>query len=194
MTRNNYREPNIPWPDYPRAPRRPPKSNLECKRQFVWPRDKKQKGAHTWDRLRDVLSGKGPDMWAGKQGDDGPNRNAWTHWGYGPNGLLFDNLGYHDQRDGGVLNGPNHFPGLGRRPLNQKYDFRTRRYKIPRPGDWSDVKWDQRGRDWLYYRTRWGTKFDHPVFFDPWNQAQGLSVFDYDPDTNHWDYYADQLP
>lgn len=176
----DHRDPNKYWPDGPHAPRRPPKSNAKCKRQVVWPRDKKQKGAHTWTRFKDVLSGKGPDMWAGKQGDDGPNRQAWSHWGYGPgSGWLFDNMGYHDRRDNWPGD-PSHWL-LGHRPTNQKYDFNTRKYKTPRWGDWSDVKWDRRGRHPLWIRTRWG----HSI---PWDKP-----FSYKPWTGNWDYHRDQL-
>lgn len=193
----DFRDPNFRWSDGPHAPRRPPKSNRECKRQIVWPRDKKQKGAHTWSRFTDILSGKGPDMWAGKQGDDGPNRQAWTHWGYGLWSHLqgFDNMGYHNGRDNWPGD-PDHWV-LGRRPTTEKYDFKTRKYKRPRPGDWSDVKWDRQGRDWLYRRHVDGT----PEYSDfAWlTQTQrerdlGLLPYRYYPITSSWDWHHNERP
>ncbi|KAL8884236.1 MAG: hypothetical protein Q9215_007667 [Flavoplaca cf. flavocitrina] len=197
----DFRDPNFPWSDGPHPPRRSPKSNLECKRQLVWPRDKEQKGAHTWSRFADIISGKGPDMWAGKQGDDGPNRNAWTNWGYGHTADWVDNLGYRDKRDGGMQRGPNEFglPFLkAHRSLNnEKYDFKTRKYKQPRPGDWSDVKWDRRGRDWFYCRHANGVHEYRPQAFMTQNQRErdlGLWPFVYYPFTSTWDWHHDQTP
>ncbi|KAL8681420.1 MAG: hypothetical protein Q9186_002495 [Xanthomendoza sp. 1 TL-2023] len=191
---NDFRDPNLPWSDGPQAPRRPPKSNRECKRQIVWPRDRKQKGAHTWSRWMDVLSGKGPDMWVGKQGDDGPNRQQWSHWGYGVfSNILFDNMGYRDVRNNWPDDPNDWWPG--HRSTHKKYDFRTRRYKTPGPRDWSDVKWTPNGRRTLYKRDRWGTPHYRANILqmqDPVHYQMGLHPFHYNPETTHWDWYDNE--
>lgn len=180
---------------YPNAPRRPPK--WHARRQIVWPRDKKQKGPHTWSRLKDLFSSTGPDMWVGKQGDDGPNRNAWTHWGYGAEaGWRFDNMGYRDRRDG-YPDRPPEFPILGHRSVEQKYDFRTRKYKRPGYRDWSDVKWDRRGQWPLYVRNAFGyEQFQGDLIenMTPWEQAHGLEPFRHNDVTSYWNWYFDEKP
>ncbi|KAL8804852.1 MAG: hypothetical protein Q9182_002346 [Xanthomendoza sp. 2 TL-2023] len=190
----DFRDPNQRWDDGPQAPRRPPKSNAACKRQIIWPRDKRQKGAHTWSRWTDILSGKGPDMWVGKQGDDGPTRQQWSHWGYGVfSDILFDNMGYRDVRDNWP-DDPNDW-WAGHRSTHEKYDFRTRKYKTPGLRDWSDVKWSRTGRRHLYYRDRWGTPHYKQEIMDrqdPLASALGLHPLRYNPQTAHWDWYDDE--
>ncbi|CAL8581365.1 hypothetical protein XPA_007064 [Xanthoria parietina] len=194
---SELQDPNHHWAEGPQAPRRPPKSNRECKRQIVWPRDQKQKGAHTWGRFRDVFRGKGPDMWVGKQGDDGPNRQAWTHWGYGLMSYLyeFDNMGYRDKRDNWP--GEPHHWRLGNRPTTEKYDFKSRTYKRPRPGDWSDVKWDRHGRKDLYHRHVNGVLCFSPRAIQQLTDFEYYNGFDpyrYNPNTPDWDWYQDERP
>ena len=181
------------WFSRGHAPRPPPRHN--AKRQVVWPRDKKQKGAHTWSRWKDVFSGKGPDMWVTKQGDDGPHRDTWTQWGYGDIYGRFDNLGYRYHLDGGV-DGPQSWP-LGSRSTDEKYDFRTRRYKRPSYKDWSDVKWDRKGRYPLYYRNGYGDSHvpAHVLARQAWGEwRRGLHPFRHNPETVHWDWYFDEMP
>ena len=203
---DDFLDPNFPhgvgpFGDGPFPPRRPSKSNGKCKRQIIWPRDKMQKGAYSWRRWKDIFTNKGPDMWVGKQGDDGPHRQAWSHWGYGGNSHLFENLGYRDKRDG-EGDGPPPWNSLfGNRSLDQKYDFKTRKYKKPSYKDWSDVKWDRNGKEWLYIRNRYG---NHRVKQHVIDRLSGLErarcyqrdlpPFQYDQRTPYWDWFVNERP
>ncbi|KAI4211636.1 MAG: hypothetical protein LQ351_005539 [Letrouitia transgressa] len=117
------------------------------KLQIVWPQDKNQRGPRTWNRLKDILTGKGPDMWIARQGDIGPTRPLWSHWGRGPGNHHYGNLGYYDDRH-------RMGPGwrFGRRPQEKKYNFHTRRYEYDDPDCQRvcDIKWDRDGHQWLY--------------------------------------------
>ncbi|KAL8640396.1 MAG: hypothetical protein Q9228_002683 [Teloschistes exilis] len=199
LAQQDFQDPNWIWGQGPHAPTHPP--GKPRKPQVVWPRDKKQKGAHTWDRWKDLISGKGPDMWVGRQGDNGPNRQAWSHWGYGVDGDEFDNLGYRDKRDGGPEGPEGWHVWMGTRSAEKKYDFNTRRYEIPHDKMWSDVKWDSKGKTWLYRRTRTGGKETRAEIWQRLTPAewartaqQGLHPFDYKYFTPHWDWYRDELP
>ncbi|KAL9579482.1 MAG: hypothetical protein Q9212_005082 [Teloschistes hypoglaucus] len=195
----DFRDPKWDWGQGPQAPNHPP--GQPRKPQIVWPRDKKQKGAHTWDRWKDLFSGKGPDMWVGRQGDNGPNRQAWSHWGYGHGGDAFDNLGYRDKRDGGP-EGPDGWNSwMGNRSVEKKYDFNTRRYAIPHDEMWSDIKWDRKGKTWLYLRDSHGNKETRDAFLelqDPlealWYHHNNIGPFDYDPRKPHWDWHFNEKP
>jgi len=134
------------------------------KLQMVWPRDKKQKGAHTWDRLADILTGKGPDMWISRQYSRQPHRPVWSGWttkGYYPeNTWAWDNLGYPYRKDNTVQP-----PTWARRGSEDRYDFKSRRYRRPRAGVWSDVKWsNQEPHVPLYHRDRYGFEVVEPEF------------------------------
>ncbi|KAL8960282.1 MAG: hypothetical protein Q9193_002988 [Seirophora villosa] len=135
--------------------------------QVVWPRDKKQKGPHTLGRFRDVLSGKGPDMWIGPRGPEGPTKPEWSRWDRGPTWGKFHNLSYRDNRDQQV---PAWAPGQA--AGNKRYNFKTRKYEVPRFSTWSDVKWDRKGQ--------------HPLYNE--------NIFEYNPYTSWWDWYSDELP
>ena len=153
------------------------------KMQVVWPRDKKQGGAHTWGRFWDVLSGKGPDMWVKRQGSIGPTKPEWSRWDEGPTLGPYSNLRYWDNRDHQVPPWP-----LGHAAEQKQYDFNTRRYEVPHFGTWSDVKWDRNGRHPLYVRDRWGVHHMHPDLDQDYNQ------FVYNPRTNWWNWNSDTLP
>ncbi|KAL8692456.1 MAG: hypothetical protein Q9218_002524 [Villophora microphyllina] len=181
----DFRDPNWDWgPGPSQSPCRPPKTNRECKRQMVWPRDKDQEGAHSWRRWKDVFAKKGPNIWVQKQGDDGPHRPTWTNW------TEYDNRGYRYKPEiGPPLDGP------------KKYDFKSRKYVIPHDGVWSDVKWDRRGRTWLYMRNRYGdpeTRQAYKFMQDPierrCRRMYGLEPFDYNPHTPHWDWRFNEKP
>ncbi|KAL8987164.1 MAG: hypothetical protein Q9177_003603 [Variospora cf. flavescens] len=178
----NYIDPN--WEGAPWIPPVPP-AHHPAKRQLqvVWPRDKKQKGPHTLGRFWDVLSGKGPDMWIGQRGLKGPTKPEWSRWDEGPKWGPFDNLGYRDNRDQQV---PAWAPGQAAR--REKYNFKTRKYEVPRFGTWSDVKWDRKGQYPLYVRDRSGRHHMHPAL------PQDENNFVYDPYTSWWDWYRDELP
>ncbi|KAI4243153.1 MAG: hypothetical protein LQ352_007096 [Teloschistes flavicans] len=194
----DFHDPNFSLGQAPQAPTHPP--GQPRKSQIVWPRDKKQKGPHTWDRWKDLFSGKGPDMWVGRQGDNGPNRNAWSHWGYGGEQLP-DNLGYRDERDGGVAGPDGWHSWMGNRSVEEKYDFKTRRYQKPHDTVWSDVKWDRKGQNWLYVRSRFGGKHTRAEIWHRMTDGElalanhwNLHPFDYKSFTPHWDWYRDEMP
>ena len=67
--------------------------------KWVWPRDKGNGGR--WSRLKDVCSGKGPDIFVTSQRSRGPYRIEWSNWsiqqlqnGGCYSGSVLDNLGY----------------------------------------------------------------------------------------------------
>ena len=151
---------------YEERPKWDPKKGK--KPQMVWPRDKKQKGAHTWGRLTDIFTGKGPDIWIGRQYSSGPHRPVWSGWktpGYYPEGkLVWDNLGYPYRKYDTVLP-----PSWARRGKDEKYDFRSRTYRRPRAGVWSDVKWSNfEPHMALYHRDRDGFAVVEPEFDSGW--------------------------
>ncbi|KAL8715099.1 MAG: hypothetical protein Q9220_001056 [cf. Caloplaca sp. 1 TL-2023] len=167
---------------------------------MVWPRDKKQKGAHTWGRFKDVLTGRGPDMYVNKQGETGPHRTMWSGWGYGDD-KLEDNMGYADNRRGWPLeawppSGPRQWRH-GYRPPGKVYDFNKRKYTMPHDQIWSDVKWDRKGRVPLFLRNRYGQPHYSNQLLASQTHAEwalGLDPIGYNPQTAHWDYYLDELP
>ncbi|KAL8725907.1 MAG: hypothetical protein Q9181_006243 [Wetmoreana brouardii] len=179
----DFRDPNWTWGPgpypAPHSPRRAAKTNRRHGNQLVWPRDKRQKGAHCWRRWKDVFTNKGPNIWVQKRGNDGPHRPQWTNW------TEYNNLGYRDDLEENVQDGL------------KKYDFKTRKYKIPHWTDWSDVKWDRRGREPLYFRN---------IFGQPWIRGDMLlrqsdlehdwdgHPFRYNPCTPHWDWFFDEKP
>lgn len=167
------------WPP-PLPPAQPPGKR---KLQVVWPRDKKQKGAHTLGRFWDVLSGKGPDMWVGQRGVEGPTRPEWSRWDIGDKWGTYNNLGYRDNRD--KVAPP---WGPGQAAEHKLYNFKTRRYEAPHPNIWSDVKWDRKGKYPRYVRNLWGHFENHP------DLPQHLNPFAYDPRTNWWDWYYNERP
>lgn len=162
-------------------------SSKAWKKQVVWPRDKKQKGPHDWSRWKDVFTWKGPDMWISNLGE-GPDRPVWTGWRTKGYKLpRWDNLGYHFRQDNENL-------GIVR-PPKEKYDFKTRKYGIPRESTWSDVKWDVKGRTPLYIRPR--HLVDRP-WVDPrvdggaYNAYQGRNPFAWDEHSAYWNWHYDQ--
>lgn len=161
------------------------------KKQIVWPRDKKQKGAHDSSRWKDVLTGKGPDMWISGRDSDGPHRPVWTGWQSPPwprHGQRWDNLGYNYRRDDEMVPLP-----WARRPRWERYDFKERRYRMPRAGTWSDVKWNNDARFELYYRDRFGnevinTEFDDGLSDTWWSE----NPFRYNHHSPIWDWHRDK--
>ncbi|MCJ1486523.1 hypothetical protein MMC06_006700 [Schaereria dolodes] len=95
--------------------------------QWVWPRDKRQTGARTWGRFKDVLTGKGPNIWVSHRGTKDPTRPLWSEW------RDYDNLGYPNRLE---KERPGRTDIKGR-----SYDFKSRTYRRPQPGIWSDAKW-----------------------------------------------------
>ena len=159
------------------------------KRQMVWPRDKKQKGAHTWGRLTDIFTGKGPDIWIGRQYSNGPHRPVWSGWKtpgrYPEDTLVWDNLGYQYRKDNTVRP-----PTWARRSKDEKYDFRSRTYRRPRAGVWSDVKWSNfKPHMALYHRDRNGFAVVEPEYDDGWfNLEYSRNPFAYNSRVLGWDW------
>ena len=102
---------------------------------WIWPRDTRPGESwrrNRWLTFKDVLTGKGPDIFVGSVDKDPkrPSRARWSNWGYvfgdtPPDGISFNQI----------------HPIFGADRTNQVYDFRSRRwrhYKGPDPGMWSD--------------------------------------------------------
>lgn len=102
------------------------------KAAFILPRDKGVTNSppHSWRRLKDIMTGKGPGIWIGDRRKFGPHRPTWSNW------LIHDNLGYRNAHD--------EIAGFYSGPGNKRYDFYTRKYQIPTPQTWSDAKWERR--------------------------------------------------
>lgn len=158
------------------------------KKQIVWPRDKKQRGAHTWDRWKDVFTGKGPDMWISRQNSFGPHRPIWTGW-KSPhhNHEFWDNLGYQYRKDDEMQ------PLRAQRRRWEKYDFKSRRYRMPKAGVWSDVKWNHDASFPLYWRDQYAEEAVAPEFDGgAFNQGFGPNPFRYQHGTLVWDWNCDK--
>lgn len=160
------------------------------KKQIVWPRDKKQNGAHSWSRWKDIVTGKGPDMWVSSRDSDGPHRPVWTGW-QSPYSKprIFDNLGYKYRKDDEMQPLP-----WAQRPRWEKYDFRTRKYRMPQAGTWSDVKWNRDPHFALYARDRNGNEFVNPEFDGGLANAHWTpNPFRYQKNTPIWDWRRDEF-
>lgn len=167
----------------------PPRHTRKRAGQFVWPRDKP--GMTVFGRWKDVLSGKGPDVWVARKGSDEPHRPVWSGWrrtGHiTPGAVPYDNNGYKwtDRPDG-----PEVFFGHHRGGKNF-YDFRTRTYGRPdKPHVWTDVKrCGQHGVE-IYHRGRhegddwWEDRFAE--------YENGPDPFKYNPGNLWWNW--DEVP
>ncbi|MCJ1467628.1 hypothetical protein MMC07_006253 [Pseudocyphellaria aurata] len=178
-----------PMPRWP-ARKRAHTWRHDKKRQVVWPRDKKQKGAHSWSRWKDVLTGKGPDMWIARRDSYGPHRPVWSGWkspDYAPR--IWDNLGYRYRKDNALEPLP-----WAKRPRWEKYDFRARKYQRPRPGTWSDVKWNDDPRFALYYQNRYGDQVVDPDFDrGAFNAGLADNPFRYKHYSPVWDWNSESM-
>ena len=135
--------------------RRPRRKTSGWNNKWVWPRDKGNVGR--WSRLKDVCSGKGPDIFVTSQRSRGPYRTEWSNCssqalrnGGCYSASMLDNLGYrcgnHDQLDA---------PVWARRSPEQAYDFKSRRYCKPLYEHWQHVGRDiQAHRKPIYILTR----------------------------------------
>ncbi|MCJ1449950.1 hypothetical protein MMC28_000278 [Mycoblastus sanguinarius] len=168
----------------------------DSKFQFVWPKDRKQTRAHwgNWSRWKDVITGKGPDIWIATQGSDLPHRPAWSGWKtddfecnefYGQ-GARWNNLGYPFQESEMVP-----LFDSAHRDSSVKYDFRSRRYCRPKPGAWSDVEWSsKKPHRPLYIRYRDGREWIDPDLDDrdfnrgDWEE----NTYAYNDYPNYWDW------
>ena len=162
----------LPWhlPDS----QRPWKSN-QPRGAFIWPRDKGVTNSPpgSWRRFKDIITGKGPGIWIGDRTEFGPTKPEWSNW------LEYDNLGYwHEHNEAGGLNTSN--GDLG----DLRYDFRTRKYKVPDRHTWSDAKWERRKHPVYhhYHRKRNGQEWSD---LGPW---QRNNPFRYDRETHYMDW------
>ena len=148
----------------------PPRHPRKRAGQMVWPRDKK---LTSWGRLKDVFTGKGPDIWCSRRGSLGPHRPVWSNWRTRENHppSEWDNLGYlYANEEGG-----HHWFGA-ERPDNVSYDFKKRRYRVRDERGWSDVKYDRKNRP-IYYRNTFGR--------ESWDDDYTNPLM---PDTNPFQY------
>lgn len=139
--------------------------NQDKKWKLVWPRDQNPRHGRwgNWDRIKDLATGKGPDIWIEDIHGNGPHHPLWTGWktaGYqhpADTRARWTNLGCEFRQDCEWLSPIK----AARREDGKKYDHRTRRYRTPQPGMWSDVVWsdiedggpwyfcDETGREWV---------------------------------------------
>lgn len=135
--------------------------------QFVWPRD--GRNSSTWGRWKDVVSGKGPDIFVARGGQR-PNRNSWARRPWLDPLLPDDTL-----------------PAMPWADSTRPYDFRRRRYKHDDRWTWWDARWERNrlGKERNYptaYRCRHGDWYQmnrHPFGIEIGADAHG-------PQFEHW--------
>lgn len=136
--------------------------------------------------MKDVLTGEGPDIWCTRRGSLGPSRPVWSGWRTSDPFALYDwdNCGYYYERI------PDFAPFAGaNRPPNVKYDFKTRKYRVPDFRAWSDARYSEQSNDLMYHRDAIGRKQVELPWWFPW----GNRTFDYDgASDNGWD--GDEMP
>ena len=142
-------------------------------------------------RWKDLLSGKGPDVWIAPKGSDEPHRPIWSGWrttGHiTPGHVPYDNNGYKfiNRPDGPEVFLGHHTGG------KNFYDFRTRTYGRPnKPHAWTDVKrCGQHGVE-IYRRGRHeGDDWWEEEFAEYEN---GPDPFKYNPGNLWWNW--DEIP
>ena len=139
---------------------------------MVWPRDKNGSTMGTWSRLKDVFTGKGPDIWCTRRGSLGPQRPVWSNWRDHEPYSIWDNLGYYyENNEDGI-----HFFRAGR-PNEVRYDFKKRKYVVPDNSAWSDAKYDKHNEN-IYYRTANGFPVVPQRWLCPWHPH--INPFEYD--------------
>ncbi|KAF2086580.1 hypothetical protein K490DRAFT_15041, partial [Saccharata proteae CBS 121410] len=109
-----------------------PVRNIKPHYSFIWPRD----GHQPLHRLRDILTNRGPDIHLSITADkrlrpfDRPTKSRWSEW------TVFDDA------EGVANDNSIEGPAWAKREGGKKYDFRTRRWRRPEVGCWSDVAWE----------------------------------------------------
>lgn len=145
---------------------------------YIWPRDKgvTSNPSHSWRRLKDVLTGKGPGIWIGDRRSFGPDRATWSNW------QAFDNLGYRRE--------PDEIAGLYAGPGNKRYDFYTRKYQVPTNHTWSDVKWERRRHPkyCFYHRDETGEEWCDLPTGDSGHPGPEGNMFRYRDNTRYFDW------
>ena len=165
-----------PIPRWMPDSRKPWKPGQETK-CWIWPRDKRTKNP-SWQRFKDIMTGKGPPVFVGSRLSYYPNKSTWSNWNRPP----FDNLGYYE---GDFRRTPVVFDN------SKRYDFNKRRYTKDwcRTDVWSDVKWGKKGRHPLYWRDGWGREFTrHNGLVHPLNSGRRRNDFRYNENTPYFDW------
>ena len=169
------------WAPDSRKPWKPGQS----KGMFVWPRDKNMKGTplKSWQRWKDVFTGKGPAMYFANRRQFGPTRADWSNW-INP-AEVFDSLGYRDEHE------------FDRSAWDDdlRYDFRTRKYttRWRRPEVWSDVKWGKKSSIPLYVRNGLGMEWTmRNGRIAPFDNTEYGNDFRYRGHTDHFDWARPQ--
>lgn len=132
---------------------------------WIWPSDRRPGQSwkrNRWSSFKDILQGKGADIYVGSLDKDPhrPSRPRWSNWG----DILHDIP--PDEREV-----PNPFGIVDR--SNQVYDFRTRRYRYLSDGPqgmWSDIRRcpNKYARAPIAYRDAYGIRHDLSIMhFDP---------------------------
>lgn len=139
---------------------------------IVWPKDPRPGNPSRWRRrwrLLDILLNKGPDMFIGKIDTccSSLSRASWSGWHSDCN------------CSSSTVQPPDPFP-WARRSSGEKYDFRTRRYRVPDESSWSDVQYCNGRRRKRPGRRDWETHVipervwdmhgrEHPTYY--WHDA-----------------------
>ncbi|KAL6718417.1 hypothetical protein ACLMJK_004506 [Lecanora helva] len=161
------------------------------KLQWVWPRDEPQLDGHWgyWDRLKDVLTNKGPDIWVAEQHSDEPHHPTWTGWAdpNWPRWTAQQNRGY-------PFHNTQSFYHPARRADWEKYDHRTRRYQMAHPNAWKDVvRSDLKGDSPLYIRFGKNIEWVDPrVDGGRFNIFGSPNPFEFDFNASHLDWYDER--
>jgi hypothetical protein len=118
---------------------------------WVWPKD--GKNGSRLGRLKDIITQRGPDMFvvaSGRKGDalsDRPTRSRWSRW---------TNLSYEETRPDEALGEPFWVKSQRQNHPERLYDYRTRKYKLPKWNSWTDARYRRspNARDRLPYALR----------------------------------------
>ncbi|KAF2025275.1 hypothetical protein EK21DRAFT_76861 [Setomelanomma holmii] len=119
--------------------------NVKPTKAFVWPKDGRE--GTSWDRFKDVMKNRGPDMYLTINADkhdymhNRPTRAQWSgHTNLDDRGLLSATLSskkFAPWTRIGMLNG---------RSPGECYDFRERTYGSPNRDMWTDAVWQPHPR------------------------------------------------
>ncbi|KAK8192562.1 hypothetical protein M8818_007732 [Zalaria obscura] len=177
-----YRAPGLGWVEQDRYQPHRLGHGFRPKHYWVRPSDGKRTG--TMGRLKDALTGEGPDVFVASVGDPrlswdlGPSKADWSNW----KGPIYDETWNHRFETARMTGTPfyenREAPwARGKRRENQRYDFFERKYKHWSKPLWSDVQWRRnagRNSEPVALRDsygRWSPASSHPPPFKlipPW--------------------------
>ncbi|KAL2849814.1 hypothetical protein BJY01DRAFT_245752 [Aspergillus pseudoustus] len=158
--------PPPPAPGAPSGPELPLKTKKKRRSAsgigYIWPKDPRPGNTGRWahgSRFKDVLTGKGPDMYVGrigirpedkvtvkaKPGEKANERYRWEsekYWSlWGHEHELHCTAGFCDDCDRiEEQRVKDSLLTSARRGPSERYDYRMRKYQVPDEGTWSDVK------------------------------------------------------